>query len=325
MARRLPPLSALRPFEAAARLESFSRAADELHLTHGAVSHQVRALEEHVGTALFLRTGKRVLLTPEGREFAERIRGALAQIAEAAEVASRRQSPNRLTVSVLPSFASRWLMPRVSRFMQRHPEYELNVIATIALANFASDDVDIAIRFGEGPWPGLHCEHYGDDVCFPAASPRFNRGRLPKTLAQIAASPLLRADRDRWDEWFTLSGMAELPKLTGPVVNDSSLLIQQALAGKGIVMARLSLVEDDLARGDLVRLGSATFPMPERYWLVCPKSRAASPKFKAFRDWMFAERGNGFTSIADVPAKRANARTKGRKRLKPPMDADGRR
>jgi LysR family glycine cleavage system transcriptional activator len=311
MAKRFPPLSALRPFEAAARLESFSRAADELSLTHGAVSHQVRALEEHLGTALFLRTGKRVTLTQEGREFAERIRGALAQIAEAAERAARRHTPNRLTVSVLPSFASRWLMPRVSRFMERHPQYEVNVIATVALANFAADDVDIAIRFGEGPWPGLHCELYGSDVCFPVASPRFNRGRLPKTPAQIASHQVMRGDRDWWDEWFVLAGMAEPPRLTGPVVNDSALLLQEALAGKGIVLARLSLVEDDLARGALVRLSPVSFAMPERYWLVCPKARAASAKFRDFRDWMVAERDA--------------SRTRGRKRLKPPMDADGRR
>jgi LysR family transcriptional regulator, glycine cleavage system transcriptional activator len=303
MARRFPPLSALRPFEAAARLESFSRAAEELHLTHGAVSHQVRALEEHLGTALFLRTGKRVTLTQEGRDFAERIRGALSQIAEASEAAGRRHTPNRLTVSVLPSFASRWLMPRVSRFMELHPEYEVNVIATVALANFASDDVDVAIRFGEGPWPGLHCELYADDECFPVASPRYNRGRPPRTAAQIAGHRLLRGDRDHWNEWFTLAGMKELPTLSGPVANDSALLLQEALAGKGIVMARLSLVEDDLARGALVKLVPVSYPMTERYWLVCPRPRAASAKFKAFRDWMFEERDA--------------SRTGGKKRLKP--------
>src|SRR2546422_2969213 len=137
MARTLPPLSALRPFEAAARLESFSRAAEELHITHGAVSHQVRALEEHLGTALFSRQGKRVALTAAGRTFAERVRNALAEIAQAAEALRAGRNDKSLKVSVLPSFASRWLMPRLIRFMDAHPEIEVNVIATTALADFA--------------------------------------------------------------------------------------------------------------------------------------------------------------------------------------------
>src|SRR4051812_33675027 len=132
MARRLPPLSTLRPFEAAARLESFSRAADELHLTHGAISRQVRALEDHVGTQLFSRHGKRVLLTQTGRVFAERVRAALHDIQLAAEAVSPVRRDNRLTVSVLPSFASRWLMPRLIRFMEAHPEIEVSVVATTA-------------------------------------------------------------------------------------------------------------------------------------------------------------------------------------------------
>src|SRR5436190_23432484 len=148
MARRFPPFAALRPFEAAARLESFTRAAEELHLTHGAVSHQVRALEDHLGIALFTRRGKRVTLTPAGRTFAERLRASLDEIARAAD-AVRTRNVNRLCVSVLPSFASRWLMPRLIRFMEKHPEVEVNVNASTNLVNFAVEDIDLAIRFGK--------------------------------------------------------------------------------------------------------------------------------------------------------------------------------
>src|SRR6476659_2655929 len=147
MPRRLPPLSALRPFEAAARLESFTKAAAELHLTHGAVSHQVRALEEHLGTSLFARHGKRVALTAAGRAFAESVRSALGEIARAAD-ALRTRRDDRLSVSVLPSFASRWLMPRLIRFMDANPGVEVNVVASTALADFRNDEIDIAIRFG---------------------------------------------------------------------------------------------------------------------------------------------------------------------------------
>src|SRR4051812_46558215 len=179
MARRLPPLAALRPFEAAARLESFTRAADELHLTHGAVSHQVRALEAHLGVPLFARHGKRVALTIAGKGFAERVRAALGEIAQAAD-ALRVRRDDRLSVSVLPSFASRWLMPRLIRFMDANPELEVNVTATTALADFAADEIDVAIRFGGGPWPPLVCEQFLDDEYFPVTSPRFNKGKLPK-------------------------------------------------------------------------------------------------------------------------------------------------
>src|ERR1700693_1997214 len=175
MARRLPPLSALRPFEAAARLQSFSRAAQELHLTHGAVSRQVRALEDHVGVELFSRYGKRVALTPEGRAFAERIRNALQEIVQAADALSSRKRDPRLTVSVVPSFASRWLMPRLIRFMEAHPKIEVNVLTSTAFTNFTDDGVDVAIRLGRGPWPSLACEHFLDDEYFPVASPRLNR------------------------------------------------------------------------------------------------------------------------------------------------------
>ena len=182
MARRLPPLSALRPFEAAARLESFSQAAAELHLTHGAVSHQVRALEEHLGTPLFARHGKRVTLTAAGRTFAERVRASLDELSAAAE-ALRARREDRLTLSVLPSFASRWLMPRLIRFMDAHPKVEVNVIASTALADFRNDEIDVAIRFGPGPWPPHDCEMFMEDEYFVVASPKLAAAAKLRTRA----------------------------------------------------------------------------------------------------------------------------------------------
>jgi LysR family glycine cleavage system transcriptional activator len=204
----LPPLSSLRPFEAAARLESFTRAAEELALTHGAVSHQVRALEEYVGAPLFSRHGKRVALTPAGRAFAERVRGALDEIAQAAEQLRTRRD-DRLTVSVLPSFASRWLMPRLIRFMDAHPKIEVNVIASTALANFRDDEIDVAIRFGGGPWPPHVCEVFLEDEYFPVASPKLNGGKLPKTPRDLLATRIIREDRDYWKFWFDAGGRAD--------------------------------------------------------------------------------------------------------------------
>jgi len=223
MARRLPPLATLRPFEAAARLESFTRAAAELHLTHGAVSHQVRALEEHLGTQLFARHGKRVVLTAAGRTFAEAVRDALGEIGQAAE-ALRVRRDDRLSVSVLPSFASRWLMPRLIRFMDANPGLEVNVTASNALADFVADEVDVAIRFGVGPWPALVCEKFLEDEYFPVASPKFQKGKLQKTPRELTALRIIQEDRDYWCEWFEAAGVdgQQVRAAKGPIFNDST-------------------------------------------------------------------------------------------------------
>ena len=289
MARRFPPLSALRPFEAAARLESFTRAAEELALTHGAVSHQVRALEEHVGAPLFARHGKRVTLTPAGRVFAERVRGALDEIAQAAEQLRQRRD-DRLTVSVLPSFASRWLMPRLIRFMDAHPKVEVNVIASTALTNFGEDEVDVAIRFGVGPWPPHVCETFLEDEYFPVASPSMERGKL-KAPRDLLATRIIREDRDYWKVWFDKAGVPieEAKAARGPLFNDSTYALQAAARGEGIALARRSIVAEDLERGTLRRLFDIAVPSRERYWFVSPRETADTPKVKAFRKWVKEE------------------------------------
>jgi LysR family glycine cleavage system transcriptional activator len=293
MARPFPPLSALRPFEAAARLESFSRAAEELHITHGAVSHQVRALEEHLGTALFSRHGKRVALTAAGRAFAERVRNALQEIAHAAETLRVGRHDNRLKVSVLPSFASRWLMPRLIRFMEANPKIEVNVIATTALADFAGDDIDLAIRFGRGPWPALACEAFLDDEYFPVASPKMNRGKLPREPKDLLRVRIMREDRDYWQQWFLAAGVPLEGPLEGPLFNDSTYSLQAAARGEGVALARRSIIGEDLERGTLKRLFRIAVPTPERYWFVSPKEVANAPRVKAFREWVKAELRSG--------------------------------
>jgi LysR family glycine cleavage system transcriptional activator len=287
MARRLPPLSSLRPFEAAARLGSFTRAAGELHLTHGAVSHQVRGLEEHLGTALFTRHGKRVALTATGRAFSERVRSALEAIAQAADMARPARREQRLTLSVLPSFASRWLMPRMIRFMESHPQVEVNVLATTALADFAADGIDIALRFGKGPWPPHACEAFLDDEYFPVASPKLKR--LPKEPRDLLGMRIMREDRDGWQQWFAAAGVEVDTPLQGPFFNDSTYSLQAAARGEGIALARRSIVGEDLERGALVRLFRIKAPTRERYWFVSPKELADAPRVKAFRDWVRSE------------------------------------
>jgi LysR family glycine cleavage system transcriptional activator len=288
--RRLPPLSTLPVLEAAARLQSFSAAAEELHVTHGAISHQIRSLEDHLGVALFAREGRRVVLTPAGATLADAVRGALGQVAEAVEALSPMERERKLKISVLPSFASRWLMPRLGRFLEAHPQYEISVEATQNLANFNTDGVDIAIRHGVGPWPGVHAERLAGDTYFPVASPKFRRGKLPTKPAQLAGLPLFRAEAGLWESWFDAAGIGKLkPSVTGIDYNDATLFLQQAIAGEGIALTRRSLIGDDIENGHLKKLFDIEIDAGKSYFLVCRPEQAASRKVRVFRDWIASE------------------------------------
>jgi LysR family transcriptional regulator, glycine cleavage system transcriptional activator len=288
MVNRLPPLAALKAFETAARLGSFSRAAEEIHVTHGAVSHQVKALEELVGVPLFARNGRRVALTADGKLLADRVRAALRDISEAMESLAPRERNNRLTVSMLPSFAARWLMPRLGRFMEKHPDIAVNVHASLALVDFVRDGADMAVRFGHGGWPNVEAEKFMDDERFPVASPRLNRGKLPTRPAELAKFRLLSTDDEPWMPWFKAAGV-KLPEPEGPMFNDAAMMVQAAVDGRGIAFARRSISEGDLAAGNLIRLFDIAVKADESYYLVWPKGKP-SAKVLAFRDWMFAEK-----------------------------------
>ena len=287
--KRLPPMSTLPVLEAAARLQSFSAAAAELHVTHGAISHQIHSLEDHLGVALFAREGRRVVLTPEGAGLAEAVRGALAKISAAVEVLNPALRERKLKISVLPSFASRWLMPRLGSFLEAHPQYEIAVEAQQTRANFVTDGVDIGIRFGVGPWPGLHSELIAGDTYFLACSPKFRRGKLPAKPSQLAGLPLMRNEPTLWEKWFAAAGLDMPSPTTGIDYNDAALFIQQAIAGEGILLTRRSLIGDDLANGKLVQLFDIELVSANSYHLVCLPQHANSHKVRVFRDWLIGE------------------------------------
>ncbi|MBL8515725.1 MAG: transcriptional regulator GcvA [Betaproteobacteria bacterium] len=287
--RRLPPLSTLPVLEAAARLASFSAAAEELHVTHGAISHQIRSLEDHLGVRLFAREGRRVTVTPDGAALAEQVRQALAQIASAVEAISPKARESRLTVSVLPSFASRWLMRHMGGFLEKHPELEIHVQATIGLANFTSDGVDVAIRFGKGPWPGVHVERIAGDSHFVVCSPEFMKKHKPKTVVDLVKLPLVRADFEDWARWFKAAGVDQVPRMKGVEYNDAAMVLQAAMDGQGLALTRRSLAESDLAKGRLVRPFDVEIAAQESYFLVCLPQHRHSRKITAFRDWLFSE------------------------------------
>jgi LysR family glycine cleavage system transcriptional activator len=287
--RRLPNLAALRAFEAAARHQNFSRAADEIHVTHGAISHQVRALEDELGVELFTRHGKRLTVTADGERFAATLRRALSEIAVAAEALRAGAQQKRLTITALPSFAARWLAPRLGRFIEQYPDTEVVLQSSSLLVDFARESVDVGVRFGFGHYPGLATELIMDDYYYPVVSPRFNGGRLPRTLDELTKATLLRCDAEPWTPWFAAAGIDRPEPSGGLLFQDSSMLVRAAIEGQGIALGRHAIVVHDLQAGDLVRLFDVAIQCPSSYYLVCLPSAVQKPQVQAFRSWLFEE------------------------------------
>ena len=288
MTTRIPPMQALRAFEAAARTGSLTRAAEALSVTHGAISHQIKALEESLGVRLIERAGRGIRVTDSGERLATRMRAALAEIADAVREASERSNPRQLRVSVMPSFAARWLLPRLGSFIARHRDIDLDVRSSMALVDFRRDDADVAIRHGFGNWPDVKAEYILSDTYFPVCSPRL-APRLPAQPRDLARHTLLRANDEFWKPWFDAVGLDWPEPSRGPIFNDSALMLQAAVDGQGIALARKSLLGNDVRNGLLVRLFDIDVAAPRRYYLVYPPRLAGSPKLVAFREWLLSE------------------------------------
>ncbi|WP_207476168.1 transcriptional regulator GcvA [Arenibaculum pallidiluteum] len=291
MGRRLPPLNAVRAFEAAARHLSFTRAAAELNVTQAAISHQIKGLEETLGVPLFRRLNRALVLTEAGQSYLPPLNEALDLIAEA--TARLRQAENQgvLTVSTISSFAARWLVPRLPRFQALHPTVDVRLSSSTRLVDFTQQDVDIAIRFGRGHWPDLAVERLLREDVFPVATPALRDGPPPiRHPSDLRGVTLLHDDFTiNWADWLRLSGVDGVDVSRGPRYTDSGHLIQAALAGQGVALARSALIADDLAAGRLVRLFDLALPSELAYWVVCPPHYLRRPKVRAFRDWLFAE------------------------------------
>jgi LysR family glycine cleavage system transcriptional activator len=291
MLRRLPPLNALRAFEAAARHESFTRAAEELCVTQGAVSHQVKALEAGLGIKLFNRERQRLIITEAGREYLTVLRDSFDRIAVGTERLIQRQSSGVLTVSTSPDFAAKWLVNRLGRFAEAHPGIDLRISATLHHVDFAREDVDLAVRHGDGGWPGLDVARLSTEQLFAVCSPKLLRGRqrIGKP-ADVLKFPLLHLDdRKDWTRWLEAAGVATAELSHGPVLNRASMVIDAAVDGQGIALARTTLAAWDLINGRLVRPLPETLRLSKTYWIICPKATSALPKIATFRDWLLAE------------------------------------
>jgi LysR family glycine cleavage system transcriptional activator len=291
MPRRLPALNALRAFEAAARYESFTRAAEELCVTQGAVSHQVKALEAELGLKLFSRERQRLIITDAGRAYLNVVRDAFDRIANGTERLLQRQNAGALTVSTSPNFAAKWLVHRLSRFAEAHPNVDLRISASLHHVDFAREDIDLAIRHGDGQLPGLHVTRLCPEELFPVCSPKLLDGNQPlRRPADLGRHTLLHVnDRQDWSRWLQAANVDSVDASRGPVLNQASMAIDAAVDGQGVALARSALAAWDLLGGRLVRPFSLALPAPFSYWIVCPKATANLPKVAVFTEWLLTE------------------------------------
>lgn len=284
----LPPLGALRCFEAVARLGSVTRAAAELHLTHSAVSQQLRQLEGLIGLALFRREGRGLRLNENGRLYALQVREALRDIGEATRALRARPREGDLVVALLPSFGLHWLLPRLPRFMARHPQRRVRLQAALEVQDLRHGAADVAIRMGHGPWEGMEQQRLFADEQLAVASPDFRGGALPRTAAEVLACPLLRS-AEPWTAWCEAAGLPEPPAAEGLWINDSNLSLEAVRLGLGVALERRSLVDGLLRRGALVQLPGPCVPYPYPYWLVWPQAEGERTPPLDFVQWLQEE------------------------------------
>lgn len=288
MFQRQPSLNALRIFLAVARSGGVTRAAEALHLTHSAVSHQIRALQEELGIDLFEKKGRGLTLSAAGRAFAERLESVFDGIDEAVrELRTQRRS--RLRISAIPSFAALWLLPRLGDFVTANPDFDVEMESSARLVDFKSGESDVAIRFGSGRYPGLACELLMRDWLFPVCSPDFVKEHRLEEASWVDGLPLLHSDNEPWSWWFTAAGIVADEPEHGVVFNDSAFIVQAAVAGQGLGLVRQSLAADALRAGRLVRPFPAAAESPHAYYFVCRKEKRADAAVARFRQWIFRQ------------------------------------
>ncbi|MCA1425172.1 MULTISPECIES: transcriptional regulator GcvA [Bradyrhizobium] len=297
MTARLPSLNGLRAFEAAARHLSFTLAASELNVTQTAISHQIRRLEEELGIRLFIRQNRALALTPEARDYLPGVRAAFNDLRLATDRLLRKDDDKVLTVSTLASLAAKWLLPRLTDFQEQHPGIDVRITTSTSLVDFQRDNVDAAIRYGRGQWPGLRADWLMADELFPVCSPSLLRGDKPlRRPEDLRNHPLLHTsstNSDDWRLWLTAAGLpADIARHPGITFDMIFMTIQAAIDGIGVAMGRTSYVQDDIAKGRLVVPFKIALPADAGFYLVSPEGRREAPKLVAFRDWMIAAAQN---------------------------------
>ncbi|RFB92030.1 LysR family transcriptional regulator [Rhizobium leguminosarum bv. trifolii] len=292
MADQLPPLQTLRAFEATARRLSMTGAADELHLTHGAVSRQIKALEVHLGVPLFRRLTRKIELTEAGASFFSTVTRLLSELAREAESIRSRSDTTRLVVSSGISFASKWLTPRLHRLMAQYPDLDVHLEVTDTWVDFTKSQVDVALRYGAGVYPAATAERIMNETVSPVCAPSYlDRVGGLSDPADLDKCQLIHeiGMTTTWERWFALVGLP-YSKTRGPGYSHGSMSIEAAIRGEGVALGRSVLVAEDLAQGRLVALfPKAKLDVEWGYDLVYRTGNGDHPKVKAFRNWVVGE------------------------------------
>jgi len=285
----LPSLSALQAFEASARHVSFTRAAEELNLSQGAISRQVATLEEMLGVPLFVRVRQRISLTPAGSAYAEEVRDALNRLSAATlNAVAFKGAGGTLALAILPTFGTRWLIPRLPDFSQNHPEVTINFSTRILPFDFSREPLDAAIHFGDPVWPGAVLHRLMGETIIPVANPALvDRLQISKPEDLLRAPLLKQATRPRaWAEWFTAQGLDHKDAIQGPGFEQFAMVAKAAVAGLGVAIVPRFLVEDELTSGALIIPINQPIESEQAYWLVYPEEKKDRPAVKAFKSWL---------------------------------------
>jgi LysR family transcriptional regulator, glycine cleavage system transcriptional activator len=301
MPSHLPSLNALRAFEAAGRHLSFSKAAEELHVTPAAVGHQVKALEHDLGAVLFERLNRALLLTPAGQSLLPGLSEVFYRVAEVVETFRRRDANRPLTVSMPPSFGASWLMPRLERFRARHPDIDVRLDADNRVVDLVHDDVDVGLRYGLGDYPGMRVDCLLSEEVFPVCSPRLLEGEHPlRELEDLRWHTLLHVDGyvqdgywPDWNMWLQSAGMGDMVLRRTLRFSHTVLALQAAASGHGVALGSRVLAGNDLKERRLVRPFTHGSHMSFAYYMVCPDALADEPRIAAFREWIIEEAAAG--------------------------------
>ncbi len=294
---QLPSLNALRAFEATARHLSFKEGARELFVTPGAVSQQVKGLEEELNVVLVRRLTRAIELTEAGHALLATLRTSFQGISDTVEKLVARDSSGPLTISVLPSFAAKWLVSRLGRFQALHPEVDLRISASNESTDFSREDVDAGIRHGLGEYPGLRSDLLLPGALLAVCSPMLLEGSHPlKKPEHLRHHTLLHATpANEWPMWLKAHSIKGVDAGRGPQFSDDGLMLEAAIEGQGVAISREPLVAADLASGALVMPFDLTISDRFAYYFVCPEAAAGRPKIVAFREWLLAEAREGPT------------------------------
>ena len=291
----LPPMNSLVVFEAAARHRNFTRAADELTVTQSAVSRQIQLLEDHLGTTLFQRRSRGLELTTEGERLHRAVAMGLEHIANVAADIRRHRTPGELTIATSVTFASYWLMARLASFRAAHPETELRLVASSPVYDLTAAGIDLAVRYGDGEWPGVDAERLFDDEIWPICAPQYleRHGSLQRPADLLDHTLLHLAQFDRnwvtWDAFLSSFGVTGEPDQRGVTYDNYMVLIQSALRGEGIALCGRKLAEDFIAQGELVRPLDESLNSERGFYLLRPKDQPMSHAAREFRSWLLAE------------------------------------